>query len=123
MDRRMTLEDMKAELEANGYELGTDLNGCTEIEYIDGDVSMTFNEAVEIMPLEHNHDVLVRKAYTHLQEKRKTTALEQFVLNCANSITDEEYGLVSGSLFAYAILAKDLVVEYNITADESDDDE
>ena len=104
-----TIDDMKAELEANGYVL--------ELHHLRSVKSVT--EPSEVWTVESAHwtkSRLIEEAYRHLQERRELEALRAFVLDFSLRVDNQDV--------IYDISAsRDIVKQFNITADESESDE
>lgn len=103
------LDDMKAALEANGYQV-------TANDYPAGIWHTAY--APDGWTYEHHEKfVCIQKAYAHLQQQQKTKVLEAFVLSIASN--DSEY-LID---MKYDVLAaQDIVKQFNITADDDSAD-
>ncbi len=120
-----TIDDMKDELEANGYEfVAPDVHG--------GYGHIITNDGLKLHWDYDDNENNIRKAYAHLQKQRELEALRSYVLQLNKASeevkrfdgkTSNPLDVATKELFLVANRAFAYIDAYNITTDESDPDE
>ena len=119
---KKTIDEMKSELEAGGYSvrwIGS-FWGNFEIGTPD-EWELSSKNIHRELPQAHTiYKGMIQQAYDHLQERRELEVLREFVLESGSDYLD----IHDPSIGEYVSDEADKLIErFNITADESDNDE